>query len=61
MPWTYPHSFRTYGKLRTPEPMAEAHREKILPRTLPYPSFENVLSLKILPGDIENLESTIVN
>jgi hypothetical protein len=39
--------------------MADAHNAKILPLTEPYPSLENVLSLKALPGDIENLESTI--
>ena len=38
--------------------MADAHKAKILPRIEPYPSFENVLSLNALPGDMENLEST---
>ena len=41
--------------------MAEAHKANILPLTDPYPSLENVLSLKALPGDIVNLESTILS
>jgi hypothetical protein len=47
IPSTYPFSFRTYGKLRTPDPMAEAHKEKILPLRLPLPRGAKVLSKNV--------------
>jgi len=61
IPATYPQSFSTYGRLSTPDPIADAHKAKILPLIDPFPSFENVLSLNCLPGDIENFESTILS
>jgi hypothetical protein len=59
-PATYPQSAKTYGRLSTPDPMAEAQSAKILPLMDPFPRLEKVLSLKCLPGLIENLESTIL-
>ena len=43
IPNTHPLSAKTYGKERTPDPIAHAQRENILPLTLPAPIFENVL------------------
>ena len=57
IPYAHPQSLKTYGKLNTPDPTAEAHNEKILPLKLPFPNFEKVLSLRLLvsaPGDIGN-------
>ena len=46
-PITYPFRARTYGRESTPAPTAEETREKILPRTLPAPICEKVLSLNV--------------
>jgi hypothetical protein len=44
MPRPQPHRPNTYGKLRTPDPIADAQSAKILPLTLPLLSFEKVLA-----------------
>ena len=58
IPFTYPQSLSTYGRLRTPDPIAAAHNEKILPLRLPFSSLENVLLkngfLKLPLGDMTN-------
>ena len=43
VPITKPFSARTYGRESTPDPIAAALNEKILPLMLPFSSFPNVL------------------
>ena len=45
-PKTQPQRARTYGRLKTPLPMAHAHKEKIDPLTEPFSSLPNVLEKK---------------
>lgn len=62
IPSAHPHKDKTYGKHKTPEPIAHAHNENILPLTLPLPIGPNVLCLKFLEleiGDIANFDSFI--
>ena len=64
IPSAHPHNDRTYGKHKTPDPIAQAHNENILPLTLPLPIGPKVLYLKFLEfeiGDMTNLDSFISN
>jgi len=47
MPSPIPHSFKTKGRDKTPDPIADAQRAKILPLRLPLSSFEKVLFQKL--------------
>lgn len=48
IPSAQPFNAKTYGKDRTPEPIAQAQREKMEPLTLPFPTLEKVLSKNVL-------------
>lgn len=60
-PSIHPHKVKTYGNERTPDPIAEAHSENILPLSLPLLILPNALLKNVLlcypPGDIISLAS----
>ena len=47
-PRTQPLSLRTYGNESTPDPIAEAHRAKILPLSDPFSNFPKARLAKFL-------------
>ena len=48
IPRAQPQRASTYGSDNTPDPIAQAHSEKMLPLTEPLPTFEKVRSMKVL-------------
>lgn len=45
-PRAHPFKAKTYGNDKTPDPIAEAHNEKILPLSEPFSSLPNALLKK---------------
>ena len=62
-PNSQPHILSTYGSESTPDPIAEAQSEKILPLKLPLLNFPKALFMNVLlfcpvnPGDIMSFAS----
>ena len=56
VPTAQPVRANTYGNDSTPDPIAAAQREKILPLTLPFSSLPNVLLKNVLLPPIDEGE-----
>ena len=65
MPTAQPFNARTYGSDKTPAPIAEEQRAKMLPRIEPAPIFEKVRSLNVrlmwALGDIKSSVFAVLN